>query len=129
MREARSEELTGSIFRDLKQYESREAPLDGTMADQAVAEGNFLTDVQAFVREKWKGTPCDRCGNLSWAILPGDANVVKLDTYNTNPRSGLYGFPARGAVFIPVYCDNCGNTVAIYSEVFEEWRRARNRTT
>jgi len=96
------------------------------MADQTLGESDFLRDVQAFVSEKWKRNPCDRCGSFSWAILPGDANIVRLRA--ETPSSTDPAFSRSEAVFIPVYYDNCGNTVNIHFGVFDEWRKRRNQT-
>jgi len=97
------------------------------MTDQALSDADFLRDLQAFVSEKWKRNPCDRCGSFSWAILPGNATVLRWKA--ETPPNPNHAFSRHDVVFIPVYCDNCGNTVTIYSEVFDEWRRVRNQTT
>ncbi|HVB18292.1 MAG TPA: hypothetical protein VNF04_17310 [Stellaceae bacterium] len=96
------------------------------MADQTLSDTDFLRDVQAFVAEKWKHNPCDRCGSVSWAILQGDATILRLRA--ETPPSADRSFSRDNVVFIPVYCDNCGNTVNILFGVFDEWRKARRRT-
>jgi hypothetical protein len=104
------------------------------MSDQTLAEAEFLQEVQAFVREKWRRNPCGRCGTFQWSVLPGSANVLVIgvsaprDPDNRGHR--LYRSISKDdAEFIPLYCDNCGNTVAIYKKVFDEWRKANRRTT
>src|SRR6266705_2964771 len=91
------------------------------MADQTLSEADFLRDVQAFVSEKWKHNPCDRCGSVSWAILQGNANVLGLRAKTPHSQNSLSA-ASYEVEFIPVYCDNCGNTVNIFKRVFDEWR-------
>jgi hypothetical protein len=62
------------------------------MADQALDEAELLRDLQAFVSEKWKGTPCDRCGTFQWSTLPGTAVVFAL-------KAVTPGFPLPINVF------------------------------
>jgi hypothetical protein len=99
------------------------------MSDQTLSETDLLQDLQAFVSEKWKGTPCDRCGTFQWSILPGTAVVLTCKA--VTPRSGYPSMSAstHDVEFIPVYCNNCGNTVNIFKKVFDEWRKARRQTT
>src|SRR5260221_375566 len=98
------------------------------MADQMLGEADFLRDLQEFVREKWKNNPCDRCRNFSWAPLPGNATVLRLTAQTPHGQSPSYSASSYGVEFIPVYCDNCGNTVVIYSGIFDEWRKRRQAT-
>ncbi len=97
------------------------------MADQALSETEFLDDVQAFVSQKWKGNPCDRCGTFQWSILPGSAVVLALKAFT--PGSRYPSMSSYDVEFIPVYCDNCGNTVSIFKRVFDEWRKDRRPAT
>lgn len=101
------------------------------MADQALVEGDFLRDLQAFISEKWKGNPCDRCGTRNWSIIPGNSLLSITAHTPTVIQMGGKEFPYSASAypvdFIPVYCDNCGNTVTVYFGVFDEWRKTRNR--
>jgi ribosomal protein S27E len=97
------------------------------MADQTLIEADFLQDLQEFVRQKWSNNPCNRCGNWSWSPLPGDAAILRLKA--ETPANNHRLFTRNDAIFIPIYCDNCGNTVVIYSGIFDEWRRRRNQAT
>jgi hypothetical protein len=99
------------------------------MSDQAHAEAEFLQDLQAFVSEKWQRRPCDRCGTFNWSILPGNANVLGLRAQTPHEFSDLPSVSSYTVEFLPVYCDNCGNTVSIFKRVFDEWRKARTKTT
>ena len=103
------------------------------MSDQTLSEMDFLRDLQSFVSEKWQGAPCDRCGTRQWSILPGNANALNLTARTPrgiDPRADRYPtMSSHGIEFIPIYCDNCGNTVIIYAGVFDEWRKAHRRTT
>jgi hypothetical protein len=100
------------------------------MSERKMADEDFLRDVQAFVAEKWQQHhPCDRCGTFQWSILPGNATV--LSARASTPRSMRQGFRSvsvQDVEFIPIYCNNCGNTVHIYTEVFDEWRKNRRTT-
>jgi hypothetical protein len=102
------------------------------MSDQTLSETDFLRDVQAFVSDKWKRNPCDRCGTHNWSILPGNALLSITAHTPTMVQVGSQRIPFSASSypvdFIPIYCDNCGNTVSIYFGVFDEWRKARNRT-
>jgi ribosomal protein S27AE len=107
------------------------------MADHMLSEADFLRDVQAFVTEKWKRNPCDRCGSFEWSTLPGNAAVLSVNGYSREimdreVMDRRRAPPSRyeyEVEFIPVYCNNCGNTVSIFRRVFEEWLKARSRTT
>lgn len=107
------------------------------MADTTRPEDDFLRDVQAFVAEKWQAkNPCDRCGSFAWSILPGQAVVLSTNAYTrevmdrevTERRRSPPSRYEYEVEFIPVYCDNCGNTINIYIEVFKEWLRNRRIT-
>ncbi len=107
------------------------------MADDTLADDDFLRNVQAFVAEKWKAkNPCDRCGTYEWSILPGNAVVLSTNAHtrqimDREVMEGRRASPSRyeyEVEFIPVYCNNCGNTINIYIEVFKEWLRNRQTT-
>lgn len=107
------------------------------MANDARSEDDFLRDVQAFVAEKWQAHhPCDRCGTFQWSILPGSAAVLSVNAYgrqilDREITGGRRAPPSRyenEVEFIPVYCDNCGNTINIYIEVFKDWLKNRRTT-
>jgi hypothetical protein len=103
------------------------------MTDQTLDEADLLRDVQAFVSEKWKQTPCDRCGTRQWSLLPGNTLLSITAHTPTIIQMGGHDVPFSASSypvdFIPVYCDNCGNTVNIYFGVFDEWRKRRAQTT
>jgi hypothetical protein len=94
------------------------------MADQTLTETEFVRDMQAFVGEKWKRNPCERCGAFAWAI-PENAAILKLKA--ETPPNPSHSFARYDVEFIPIYCENCGNTVVIYSEVFDGWRKNRGQ--
>lgn len=107
------------------------------MSDDITSGEDFLRAVQAFVAEKWQPHhPCDRCGTFQWSVLPGDAVVLSSDTYDRRifdpeVRERRVASPSaapHSAQFIPVYCNNCGNTVNIYLQVFLEWLKNRQTT-
>jgi hypothetical protein len=96
------------------------------MADNKLKDEDFLAAVQAFVAEKWKrGNPCDRCGSSQWSILPGKETVLSVDA--SDPDRDV-GRSTDVVEFIPIYCNNCGNTVNIFMGVFMEWL-VKNRPT
>ena len=99
------------------------------MVDQTLNETVFLQDLQRFVREKWKGKPCDRCGTHEWSTLPGIANILRLHAYEETRDRGFYNPSTVPVDFVPLYCNNCGNTVNIYFEVFDAWRKIPRQTT
>jgi hypothetical protein len=103
------------------------------MTDQAVAESDFLRDVQKFVSEKWRRNPCDRCGSHNWSVLPGDALLNITAHTPTIIQMGGRQLPFSASSypvdFIAIYCENCGNTVTIYAQVFDEWRKRHAQTT
>jgi hypothetical protein len=98
------------------------------MPEETLSEADFLEEVQAFVSEKWQRNPCDRCGTFQWSVLPGNAMVLGLRA-QTPRGEDIRSASSYEAEFIPVYCNNCGNTVNIFKNVFDEWRRRRNQTT
>jgi hypothetical protein len=97
------------------------------MTDQSLGDSDFLIDLQKFVTEKWKHNPCDRCGSFAWATLPDNTTILRLKA--ETPPNPHHSFSRHDVEFIPIYCENCGNTVNIYSQVFDEWRKSRSRTT
>jgi hypothetical protein len=97
------------------------------MAEATLTETDFLRDLQEFVREKWQHNPCDRCGTFKWSILPGDTSLLRLKA--ETPPNPHRSFSRSDVIFIPIYCDNCGNTVNIFFQVFDEWRKIRRQTT
>lgn len=103
------------------------------MAGSTVAEDDFLRDVQSFVSDKWKQNPCDRCGSHDWSILPNSAllsiNAHTPTVIQVGGREMPYSLSSYPVDFIPVYCNNCGNTVSIYFQVFDEWRKRHAQTT
>ena len=94
------------------------------MTNQTLSETDFLRDVQAFVSEKWKRNSCDRCGALAWAV-PENAAILKLKA--ETPPNPSHSFARYEVQFVLIYCENCGNTVPIYSEVFDEWCKRRDQ--
>ncbi len=93
-----------------------------------MADEDFLGTVQAFVREKWKPhNPCERCGSFEWSILPGTENVISVNASNAEMSSR--GSSHDAVEFVPVYCNNCGNTVNIFIGVFMEWLVKKSRQT
>jgi hypothetical protein len=121
-------------FSCLKRYKVLITPASGhSMPDETLSETDFLRELQAFVSEKWKRNPCDRCGTFQWSILPGD-KVLSITahtpiTITVGDRQFPFSASSYPVDFIPLYCDNCGNTVNIYFGVFDQWRKDRNRTT
>jgi hypothetical protein len=102
------------------------------MSDQTV-ESDFLREVQAFVSDKWNRNPCERCGTHEWSVLPDNA-LLSITAHTPSMiqvggRHIPYSLSSYPTDFIPIYCNNCGNTVAIYFRIFDEWRKARIPTT
>ena len=90
---------------------------------------DFLQAVQAFVAEKWQAHhPCDRCGTFQWSILPGYAAVLSLHAITPPAMDHGQSSPGYEVEFIPIYCNNCGNTINIYIGVFMEWWANRQTT-
>jgi hypothetical protein len=102
------------------------------MSDQALPETEFLQELQAFVSEKWGGRPCDRCGTRQWSILPNDAllSITAHTLANLQMGNQVVPFSTRSypVDFIAIYCVNCGNTVNVFKQVFDEWIRHRKTT-
>jgi hypothetical protein len=99
------------------------------MADDTLSGENFLRDVQAFVAEKWlPHHPCDRCGTFHWSILPGNAAVLSVHAMTPRAIDSGQSSPGYEVEFIPIYCNNCGNTINIYIGVFMEWVMKRQTT-
>jgi hypothetical protein len=95
------------------------------MANDPLTGEDLLRNVQAFVAEKWQPHhPCDRCGTFHWSVLPGNAAVLSLRAISDSGQS----LPGYEVEFIPVYCNNCGNTINIYIGVFMEWWMKRQTT-
>jgi len=95
------------------------------MANDPLIGEDLLRNVQAFVAEKWQPHhPCDRCGTFHWSVLPANAAVLSLRAISDSGQSS----PGYEVEFIPVYCNNCGNTINIYIGVFMEWWMKRQTT-
>ena len=89
----------------------------------------FLRDVQEFLKEKWnQHRPCDRCDHYVWSVLPSSTAFLHIQTRGASGPSSRY-HTMHNVEYLPVYCDNCGNTVMIYLGVFDEWRKRRSAAT
>jgi hypothetical protein len=98
------------------------------MTNDTLSGDDFLATVQAFVNEKWKPhNPCDRCGSSQWLILPGKETVVSLNA--ANPEAMDRSASHDVVEFVPIYCNNCGNTVNVFMGVFMEWLTKNRPTT
>jgi hypothetical protein len=97
------------------------------MPDDTLRGDDFLKSVQAFVAEKWKShNPCDRCGTFEWSILPGKETVLSLKALSARGFSSSTQYDVE---FIPIYCNNCGNTVNVFMGTFMEWLTKNRQTT
>ena len=89
----------------------------------------FLREVQQFLKEKWnQNRPCERCDHYVWSVLSSSTAFLHIQARGALGPSSLY-HTINSIEYLPVYCDNCGNTVMIYLGVFDEWRRRRKAAT
>jgi hypothetical protein len=60
-----------------------------------------------YLSDKWQGKPCPMCGHAGWSVQD---YVFELSVFQ---RGGLVVGGGPLVPVVPVFCDNCGNTVLV----------------
>jgi zona occludens toxin (predicted ATPase) len=69
-------------------------------------------DFSRFIKENWKGRPCQMCGNLDWKIQGAVFQLVPWGEDQVVMVAGTTNVPV-----VPVICTQCGNTVLVSAKI------------